>query len=276
VDLDRLAAAIELARETGSERALVEAIRAEGWRMMTGRLTQDEIMGMVSVTPEGHWIWNGRLDGDGYGVYSGRRAHRVVWMAFRGELPPTLHLDHVCRVRQCVNPDGVFHLQPVTPLENTRRAMAVKQLNADEVVHHGAKRWCVRGHEFDEKNTGRDRRGNRYCKKCRHDHLTHYYKNVLGKADATGWHVDADAWLAHRARMEPDPDDERLSSAEVSKLWEVTIDVLGHWFARNPHLIDRRKDGRFRSYSAREARAIIAFQAPHTWDRTKKTTKETS
>jgi HNH endonuclease len=45
-------------------------------------------------------------------------AHRVVYAAAHGPIPPGLHCDHLCRQRSCVNQD---HLEAVTPLENARR-----------------------------------------------------------------------------------------------------------------------------------------------------------
>lgn len=71
------------------------------------------------------WLWTGALDRDGYGeLFSipgrGRvRPHRLSYEWARGEIPPGMVTDHLCRVRNCVNPD---HLEIVTPSENTRRA----------------------------------------------------------------------------------------------------------------------------------------------------------
>ena len=85
----------------------------------------------VPVTESGCWLWTGRIDRGGYGAISinrnkyplrpcfiKARAHRVSYEAFRGEIPSGLTLDHLCRVRCCVNPD---HLEPVTLKENMSR-----------------------------------------------------------------------------------------------------------------------------------------------------------
>jgi hypothetical protein len=58
------------------------------------------------------WIWSGNLNGGGYGDYG-----KIYKMKY-GEVPEGLELDHLCRVRSCVNPD---HLEPVTRQENSRR-----------------------------------------------------------------------------------------------------------------------------------------------------------
>lgn len=69
------------------------------------------------------WIWDGALTDGGYGKASrgGKTttAHRYVYEMYRGPIPEGLHLDHLCEVRECVNPD---HLDPVTGSENTRRS----------------------------------------------------------------------------------------------------------------------------------------------------------
>lgn len=80
---------------------------------------------LAKVEPEpntGCWLWTGAVTGAGYGKLSFRRrlegAHRVAYELLRGEIAPGLHLDHLCRVPCCVNPD---HLEPVTQRENLMR-----------------------------------------------------------------------------------------------------------------------------------------------------------
>jgi hypothetical protein len=68
------------------------------------------------------WIWTGPLDRYGYGNFSVREksaiAHRWLYSTLVGEVSPGLELDHLCYVRECVNPD---HLQPVTRAVNSGR-----------------------------------------------------------------------------------------------------------------------------------------------------------
>jgi hypothetical protein len=62
----------------------------------------------------------GRLAGDkGYSYH-----HRVYRIVF-GKIPDGLDLDHMCRVRRCVNP---YHLQPVTRDENNRRRKQARSI----------------------------------------------------------------------------------------------------------------------------------------------------
>lgn len=66
----------------------------------------------------GCWLWAGADNGVGYGKFRGKYAHRVSYEMRHGSIPTGLHIDHLCRVRCCVNPD---HLEPVTNKENAQR-----------------------------------------------------------------------------------------------------------------------------------------------------------
>lgn len=64
------------------------------------------------------WIWQGYVNENGYPSSGSGWAHRELYEMLSGSIPPGLELDHLCRVRCCVNPD---HLEPVTHAENLRR-----------------------------------------------------------------------------------------------------------------------------------------------------------
>jgi len=94
----------------------------------TRRSEIDRLMARVTFEPNtGCWLWLGSLKSTGYGTAvspaSGHRkqAHRRIYELIIGSLDEHLVLDHLCRVRACVNPD---HLEPVTQLENMRRSRA--------------------------------------------------------------------------------------------------------------------------------------------------------
>lgn len=109
----------------------------------------------------GCWEWTASKTGDGYGQLRAegtmRRAHRVAYELIEGPIPEGLQLDHLCRVRHCINP---AHLEPVTPVENMRRApVSVSVINA-------AKTRCDAGHEFTPENTYLRPKGRRGCRTC--------------------------------------------------------------------------------------------------------------
>lgn len=69
------------------------------------------------------WRWAGKVDPNGYAnrmALEGKEveAHRAFYEREHGQIPTGLELDHLCRVRACVNP---AHLEPVTHAENMRR-----------------------------------------------------------------------------------------------------------------------------------------------------------
>jgi HNH endonuclease len=103
------------------------------------------------------WLWTASCHyREGYGKfgYQGRtiEAHRWAWLATHGAFPPPpFELDHLCRVRRCVNP---FHLEAVTARENLLRGIGPSAQNA-------AKTHCKRGHEFTAENTGFQPRSDR-------------------------------------------------------------------------------------------------------------------
>ena len=109
------------------------------------------------TTESGCWLWLGTTKPYGYGnfAYMGEswRAHRFSYEHFKGPITKGLEVDHLCRVRSCVNPD---HLEAVTHLENVRRG------RADYNKH---KTHCPKGHPYNVENT-RIYKGWRKCRTC--------------------------------------------------------------------------------------------------------------
>lgn len=131
---------------------------------MGGRTnTLDDFWAQVDKVsdPAGCWLWTGCLTTMGYGTIRvagvRHRAHRLSYRLVAGPIPKGLVLDHLCRVRHCVNP---AHLEPVTDRENILRGVSVSAQNA-RATH------CIDGHEFTAANTQVVRStGERRCLKC--------------------------------------------------------------------------------------------------------------
>ena len=119
---------------------------------------------LIHYIPEpnsGCWLWMGACNQKGYGQIrqqGGKRqvAHRVIYELLKGPIPERLTLDHLCRMKICVNPN---HLEIVTLRENILRGNGIPAQNA-------RKTHCLHGHLFDDKNTVVDPNGHRRCKKC--------------------------------------------------------------------------------------------------------------
>lgn len=96
-------------------------------------------------------LWTGRMSEDGYGkfrVYADAKssqtgAHRAAWLATKGDIPEGLVVDHLCRVRNCVNPD---HMELVTNDENLARGVG---LSGGERVPLEARVGCGRHGKSD-------------------------------------------------------------------------------------------------------------------------------
>ena len=71
--------------------------------------TIEEFWANRIVDANGCWIWQGSLDGEGYGriMYGGKRwkTHRLAWVFIHGEIPSSMKVCHSCDVRPCINPD---------------------------------------------------------------------------------------------------------------------------------------------------------------------------
>ncbi|MFD9225251.1 HNH endonuclease signature motif containing protein [Streptomyces sp. NPDC060064] len=108
-------------------------------------------------------IWTAYTNRDGYGhIYdSGRMllAHRVAYEVLVGPIPDGLQLDHLCRVRHCINP---HHLEPVTAQENQLRSGLTIGGVAAQLTH------CLRGHEFTPENiySPPSAPNKRFCRAC--------------------------------------------------------------------------------------------------------------
>lgn len=106
---------------------------------------------------DGCWGWTGTVNAFGYatlriGDRGAALAHRYAYELLVGPIPDGLVIDHLCRVRSCVNP---AHLEPVTPQENQRRGLLGV-----------LKTHCRNGHEYTLENTYTRQDGRTECRTC--------------------------------------------------------------------------------------------------------------
>ena len=99
---------------------------------MTRRTDLQRFFDQVEVTA-GCWYYQGTLR-DGYGRFHAggatpdmKQAHRWVYEQIVGLIPAGLEIDHLCRVRHCVNP---AHMEPVTKLVNMMRGVGPSVINS--------------------------------------------------------------------------------------------------------------------------------------------------
>lgn len=123
------------------------------------------------------WLWHGPKTGNGYGeIEIGSRKKRVSllvhilsYQMLIGKVPCGMEIDHLCRVRHCLNP---CHLEPVTHKENCLRGLS-------PLAQHARQRDCIRGHSLEEGYT--DSRGQRVCRLCRAINKARYWRESRAK-----------------------------------------------------------------------------------------------
>ena len=113
------------------------------------------------------WLWLGSLDRDGYGSFwlSQRtlRAHRVAYAMSNGPIPDGLVIDHLCKVRSCVNPG---HMRTCTNGENV-----LAENSQSFQAKNSRKTHCPKGHPYfgDNLYTQTSGRLHRHCRACRRE-----------------------------------------------------------------------------------------------------------
>ena len=127
--------------------------------------------GKIAESQSGCWLWQGPLLPTGYasvgmsskavgeyvpGKSRNVRLHRWMYELHRANIPHGLDLDHLCRVRHCINP---WHLEPVTRSVNLRRAVGIGSQWSSRTA-------CSRGHAYTPENTRVDKQGHRVCRTC--------------------------------------------------------------------------------------------------------------
>ena len=132
----------------------------------------------------GCWFWMGIIATNGYGrIFTNpsghtRAAHRVTYELVHGRVPAGLDLDHLCRVRCCINPD---HLEPVTRRVNNQRGIG----GAVTKARFAALAVCVNGHPRTEEIRYRRPDGRGYlCRACGRDATARYRQRLAERQTA--------------------------------------------------------------------------------------------
>lgn len=129
------------------------------------------------------WIWRGSINKDGYGRFGSikKMAHRHAYERLIGPIPERLVIDHLCRCRNCVNPQ---HMEFVTVGENVRRGEAGK--------HKSDQTHCPNGHELTPPNI-------RWRKKLTSLGEVTFYRHCRICFRATNTRVRRNWWRANRS-----------------------------------------------------------------------------
>jgi len=154
------------------------------------------------VTTTDCLVWKGAVNSKGYACFAvagkSHLAHRVAWEDANGPIPDGLTIDHLCRVRNCVN---VAHMELVTIAENGRRARVAAG------YHIGGT--CGRGHHLSDENI-RHRRGRLECITCSRLNvadLAARQQVAEGKVPARvirEWAAEAGLPVSTRGRLSPE------------------------------------------------------------------------
>lgn len=114
---------------------------------ITTKSVEDRFWSKVKKT-ETCWLWM-LCDQSEYGMFyhtgSTVRAHRFSYELMHGPIPEPLVIDHLCRVKSCVNPK---HLEAVTTKVNVLRGISFSAQNAKKIS-------CPKGHLYTKTKTWR-------------------------------------------------------------------------------------------------------------------------
>lgn len=128
-------------------------------RHASGLSTEERFWLRVEKT-DSCWLWRDPSSPALYGRFKvadhSVGAHRFAYELLVGPIPEGMEIDHLCGIRNCVNPK---HLEPVSGRVNKLRGKTVNALNA-------GKTHCVNGHLFDAANTLVRASGGRSCRAC--------------------------------------------------------------------------------------------------------------
>jgi len=176
----------------------------------------EEVLENYILDYNGCWRWASFLTAGGYGRIGTTRTgrgknksktkavHRIFYEHHKGLIPNGLEIDHLCSVRDCVNP---LHLEAVTHSVNIARGWARKHKISLPRTH------CRHSHEWIEENII-NRNGVTFCRLCNNIRTLAYkrrnkkkvakyaklrWKQILAKRKAL---KDSDSTLAKNATVQ--------------------------------------------------------------------------
>lgn len=108
---------------------------------------------------DGCHIWTGSLDTGGYGCFNVNRktmtTHRLAYGIAYGDFDESMHVDHICHNRACVNPG---HLRLTTRRQNAENRSGPARHGKSGVRgvswHSQANRWWVQAGHKGRKYSG--------------------------------------------------------------------------------------------------------------------------
>lgn len=107
-------------------------------------LTAEERFWRKLEKTETCWLWTAAKQQNGYGMFGTEpsskvtTAHRYSYELHVGPIPEEMQIDHLCRVRACVNP---AHLEVVTGLQNIRRGWVARRRERGLPAHWRDEEW---------------------------------------------------------------------------------------------------------------------------------------
>lgn len=157
-----------------------------------GKSVEEKLNNYKVDEATGCWIWQGQINRTGYGTVRFNNktttAHRAYYDYYVQPVPAELQVDHLCKVRACINP---AHMEIVTPIENNLRSdNPISQVMLTNI--------CKRGHVLTSDNVYRQGRG-RACIECRKvraaDYLAESTCQLCGKV------FKVDKYRLHKAKF---------------------------------------------------------------------------
>lgn len=132
--------------------------RNKQMRFVSIKSATERFLEKVNMT-KSCWLWKAYIDSEGYAWFrwwGGTKAHRFAYEKFVGKIPSDKVIDHICRVRHCVNP---AHLQLLTNKENILIGVGSPAQNAKKT--HCKRNHLLRGDNLEIRD------GRRCCLACR-------------------------------------------------------------------------------------------------------------